>query len=138
MSVNVVRSEKLNFDEIKNDISILEAIACDNIVDESKEMIDGLMEDENFTKITLSVGNNMYELFHGFPGDNPRGCIKHNNTIYEFGECAKGNEFDKDGEICDNVKLIREWYTTITKECCTYKDKFWYAQDMYDLGKVDD
>jgi hypothetical protein len=122
MSENVVvmNHKKLNMEKIKNNDDLLQYLALDyetwDIVNDEIEKYN----DCNYKEITLKIVNsgNEYTIVHGFPGDEPAGCVLLEND--EF--LIMGGKESTNSDLI----AIENWYWQITRECCDFKDTFWY------------
>src|SRR5687767_11023723 len=126
----ILSHEKINLQEMQINSDLLEFMVLD--IMEFDDML-GLIENEDYKKITLSINNNEYTLYHGFPGDAPVGCIFiESKYIVNLGYGCLGrdmyipNEESIPSKYVDDIKNIKEWYKSITQNMTSFDDKFFY------------
>lgn len=114
--VIVINDSKLELDDILNNEKLTEHLFID--IDMAKDD-DNYFKDGDYKKIELKVinTNNTYTLFHGFPGDNPVGCILLENDVIGI-----GIDFENDSLIPDII-TINSWY--IFMESNNFVEQYW-------------
>lgn len=138
----IVSHVNLNLQEIQMYDELLEFMNLD--VD---DMV-GLMKEQDYKKITISINNNEYTLFHGFPGDESVGCIFIENKYvvnlddneithiinfdgkvdkYIPNDVSAPNDVLVPSKYVDDIKKIKEWYKNITKDRTSFDDDFFYS-----------
>eukprot|EP01031_Cornospumella_fuschlensis_P035327 gene35327-42807_t len=85
---------------------------------------DNDLLESDFVQWEVAIGETMYRVFHGFPGDVPIGVFVDDageSVLATFGEggCAA---MDKDDE---NVDTFLAWYDEVTENACNFeKEEF--------------
>ena len=107
MSVNIDRAQAMTLEIVQS----LPKIVKNNLVLDEIEDNDELIESD-YVSWDVSIGDNKYEFYHGFPGDNPVGIMMQGEElIAEVG----------DGRVkiiakSEDAILFAEWYNEVTKE----------------------
>ena len=67
-------------------------------------------------------------VYHGFPGDNPVGCIVNKEGSY-LASCGEGGDeiYNKDPSLLNHINSFLKWYQTTTENTCNYKDSMFYS-----------
>lgn len=84
--------------------------------------------EKDYVVWTVSINNELFTFYHGFPGDNPRGVLTKGESIVLL-------LFEGTGEVVDKCKDVGataflDWYTEDTKEGCSFEREEYRAFDL--------
>lgn len=91
---------------------------CVNLPDED----DDSLQEHDFVQWVVSIGENKYNFYHGFPGDNPMGILvdlKNTKVLAVVGE-GGSDIIDEDNE---SIAAFVAYYDMVTEEACNYEMK---------------
>lgn len=97
---------------------------CSTLSDDELDLLfleDGEFDNESlamedYQTWTVEILGKIYNVIHGFPGDNPIGLFyKNDHAYYQFGEALSNNYNDK---VFTN---FLKWYTEISKDLTDYE-----------------